>query len=125
LNALGRGTEAVAAAEAAMAAWQATAGSIGAAGQIGIARAQLNVALGWLTAGEPTRAEPMIESAEKLLREHHTAPHPEHQLAALTRAQWLRATGRAAEADTLEREARARYRELTGADAPQPLRLVP
>ncbi|MFO1336972.1 MAG: hypothetical protein U1F53_01840 [Burkholderiaceae bacterium] len=124
LNALGRGREGAQAAEEAVEAWGAAGASLGAAGQIGVARAQLNAALGWLVAAQPARAEPLIVSAERLLREHHAAPHPEQQLASLARAQWLRSVGRPAEADTLERAARTRYRELSGAEAPQPLRFV-
>jgi len=124
LNALGRVNEAVAAAEAATAAWREAGASLGAAGRIGVARAQLNTALAWLAAKQPGRAEPLITNAEALLREAHAAPHPEHQLAALVRAQWLRATGRAAEADQLQRDARTRYRQLSGVDAPSPLQFV-
>ena len=124
LNALGRGADAAAAGEQAIEAWRSSGASLGATGQVGIARAQLNTALCWLTAGQPARAEPLIASAEKLLRDNHPGPHPEQQLAALTRAQWLRATGHTAEADAMEREARARYRQLAGADAPRPLLIV-
>lgn len=124
INALGRGAEAAAAAEGATAAWRQSGASLGAAGRIGVARSQLNAALAWLTANEPGRAGPLITDAEALLREAHNAPHPEHQLAALVRARWLHATGHAAEADALERDARARYRQLSGADAPQPLLFV-
>ncbi|HEX5685557.1 MAG TPA: serine/threonine-protein kinase, partial [Ideonella sp.] len=124
LNALGRGPEAAAAGEQAIEAWRRAGAALGSTGQIGIARAQLNAALGWLTAGQPARAEPLITSAEQLLRDNHQGPHPEQQLAALTRAQWLRTTGRTAEADAMEREARARYRQLAGADAPHPLLVV-
>lgn len=124
LNALGRGKEAAAAGEESIAAWLESGASLGSTGQVGLARAQLNTALGWLTAGEPDKAAPLIDSAEKLMREHHTGPHPEQQLASLVRVQWLRATGHASEADALERQARARYRELAGAEAPQPLRVV-
>jgi tetratricopeptide (TPR) repeat protein len=122
LNTLGRGAEAAAAGQQAAEAWRRAGGPLA---QTGVARAQLNAALGWLTAGEPTRAAPLIESAEQLLREHHPAAHPEQQVAALARAQWLRAVGRNGEADALEQAARTRYRELAGTDAPQPLRMVP
>ncbi len=125
LNALGRGAEAAAAGEQAIEAWRSSGAALGSTGQIGIARAQLNTALGWLTAGQPARAEPLISSAEQLLRDNHLGPHPEQQLAAMARAQWLRLTGHTAEADAMEREARARYRQLAGADAPQPLLIVP
>ncbi|MEK8034107.1 serine/threonine-protein kinase [Ideonella sp. DXS29W] len=124
LNALGRGREAGLAGEAAVEAWRQAGAALGAAGHVGTARAQLNAALGWITAGDTARAEPLIASAEKLLQDHHTGPHPEQQLAALVRAQWLRAVGRSTEADTTERQARARYRELAGAEAPVPLRIV-
>jgi hypothetical protein len=124
LNALGRGSEGAEAAEQAAEAWRTAGASLGAAGQIGVARAQVTAALGWLVAGQPERAEPLIAAAERLLRENHNGPHPEQQLATLARAQWLRATGHAAEADALERDARKRYRELSGAEAPQLLRFV-
>lgn len=124
LNALGRGSESAEAAAQAAEAWRHAGAGLGAMGQIGLARAQLNGALGWLTAGQPARAQPLIDSAEQLLRQHHAGPHPEQQLAALVRARWLRAVGRGTEADALERNARVRYRELAGADAPQPLAVV-
>ncbi len=124
LVALGRGAEAAAAGEEAVAAWRRAGAALGVVGRIGVARAQLNAALGWLAAGAPARAEPLITEAEATLAREHLLPHPEQQLAALVRAQWLRASGRAAEAAQHEREARERYRALTGADAPQPLLFV-
>jgi serine/threonine-protein kinase len=124
LNALGRGEEAALAAQDAVAVWQRAGASLGAAWRIGAARAQLNAALGWLTARQPARAEPLIAQAETALREAHATPHPEQQLAVLVRAQWLRASGRAAEAEPLEAAARERYRALSGADAPKPLIFV-
>ena len=93
-------------------------------GQIGIARAQLNEAIAWLAAGEPDRAGALVTSAEELLHEHHAGPHPEQPLAAIIRAQWLRSVGRSGEADAVEREARVRYRELAGAEAPRPVSAV-
>lgn len=125
LNILGRGAEAAAAASEATAAWRAAGGPLGAMGQAGTARAQLNEALAWLTAGDTARAEALITSADELLRQAHgSGAHPDQQIAALVRAQWLRATGRIGEADTLERQARERYRQLSGLDAPRPLQMV-
>jgi tetratricopeptide (TPR) repeat protein len=125
LNLMGRGPEAVAAAQEATAAWREAGGPLGALGQVGVARAQLNHALAWLTAGQPAQAEPLISSADDLLQRAHGATvHPDHQIAALVRAQWLRASGRGTEADTLERQARERYRQLSGLDAPRPLLMV-
>jgi tetratricopeptide (TPR) repeat protein len=121
LTALGRGQEAAHAGEQAIEAWKQSGASLGALGRIGLARAELNTALGWITAKSPAQAEPLITQAEGLLRESHTGPHPDLEFAALVRAQWLRASGRVAEGDAAEHEARKRYRELSGAEAPQPL----
>ena len=65
-----------------------------------------------------------MAEAERLLQAHYAAPHPEQPLAAIVRAQWLRAAGRTTEADAVEREARSRYRELAGVEAPQPVAAV-
>jgi hypothetical protein len=124
LTALGRPREGAEAAQVSQQIWRDAGASFGATGQIGLARAQLNEAIAWLAAGEPDRAGPLVTTAEKLLQEHHAAPHPEQPLAAVIRAQWLRAVGRAGEAEGVEREARSRYRELAGADAPRPVAAV-
>jgi serine/threonine protein kinase len=125
LNLMGRGPEAVAAAASATAAWREAGARLGALGQVGVARARLNEALAWVTAGEPARAEALIDDADGLFRQAYGATaHPDLQIAALVRAQWLKATGRPAEADALERQARARYRELSGLDAPRPMLMV-
>jgi eukaryotic-like serine/threonine-protein kinase len=55
LNLLGRGQEAVAAGEEATAVWREAGAALGALGEIGVARAQLNTALAWLTARDPAR----------------------------------------------------------------------
>jgi tetratricopeptide (TPR) repeat protein len=124
LTASGRPREGAEAAQASQQIWREAGAPLGAVGQIGLARAQLNEALAWLAAGEPAKAEAPIASAERLLREHYASPHPEQPLAALVRAQWLRASGRVEEADAVERAARARYRELAGTDAPRPVAVV-
>jgi serine/threonine-protein kinase len=124
LTALGRPWEGAESASASAQIWRDAGASFGAMGQIGLARAQLNEAIAWLAAGEPHRAGPLVASAEQLLQEHYAAPHPEQPLAAIVRAQWLRAVGRAGEADTVEREARSRYRELAGVEAPRPVAAV-
>lgn len=124
LTALGRAREGAEAAHASVEAWRESGASFGAMGQLGIARAQLTEALAWLAAGEPERAQAPIASAEKLLRDHHAAAHPEQPLAAIVRAQWLRASGRPDEAEAVERQARDRYRELAGTEAPKPVAIV-
>ena len=124
LTALGRPWEGAEAASASAKLWREAGASFGSLGQIGIARAQLNEAIAWLAAGEPDRAGPLVAEAERLLQAHYAAPHPEQPLAAIVRAQWLRATGRTTEADAVEREARSRYRELAGVEAPQPVAAV-
>ncbi|WP_374673110.1 protein kinase [Ideonella sp.] len=125
LAAAGRAAEGVRAAEASAALWRERGGSLGPAGQIGLARARLNGALARLAAGDTAQAEPWIEEAQALLRAAHgDAAHPDRELARLVRAQWLQAAGQPQAAAALAREARAAYRRQAGADAPERIRLV-
>jgi tetratricopeptide (TPR) repeat protein len=120
-TALGRPREgAVAAADAARV-WRKAGAAFGAAGQIGLAKAQLTEALAWLAAGEPARAQAPLESALGLLRRAHAQPHADLAQADMVRARWLVASGHRAEGDKLAQDARERFERLSGSPAPKTL----
>ncbi|HSI57382.1 MAG TPA: serine/threonine-protein kinase [Ideonella sp.] len=124
LNAVGRTREAVLAAQQAAAIWQAGSGP---AAQVGLAKARLTEALSWLRAGEPAKAPPLIDEAARLLAQAQPAGHVDHLYPELVRARWLRATGRAeqvAQAESLERGVRERFRGISGGELPQEVPLI-
>ncbi len=95
-----------------------------AASRLCLARARLNEALDWIDAGEPARAPGLIDDAQALYAQVHAQPHPEQQYVPFVRAQWLKATGDAAQAARMLADARERFRQLSGADLPEGLPYV-
>ena len=84
-------------------------------------------ALSWLRAGEPAKAPPLIDEAARLLAQAQPAGHVDHLYPELVRARWLRATGRAeqvAQAESLERGVRERFRGISGGELPQEVPLI-
>jgi tetratricopeptide (TPR) repeat protein len=122
-TALGRPREGASAAAESARVWRQAGAALGAAGQIGVAKAQLTEALAWLAAAEPTRAQAPLDSALALLRAAHAQPHADLAQADMVRARWLLATGHRAEGEKLALEARERFERLSGSPAPKTLLL--
>jgi serine/threonine-protein kinase len=122
-TALGRPREAAAAAAESARVWRQAGAALGAAGQIGVAKAHLTEALAWLAAAEPARAQAPLDSALGLLRAAHAQPHADLAQADMVRARWLLATGHRAEGEKLALEARERFERLSGSPAPKTLLL--